>query len=86
LLAGKTSGSDRTTRTSISLPEDLKRKMDATDVNWSAYLREAITERLKWEEERNVAEAVLLNEKLRRKAPKGWDSAEAIREWRSRRS
>jgi len=84
-MAGSTSSSDRMTRTSISVPEDLKREMDATDVNWSAYLRDAISERLKWETERNVAEAVLLNEKLRRKAPKGWDSSKVIREWRDRR-
>ncbi len=85
-MVGKASSSDRTTRTSISLPESLKREMEATEVNWSAYLREAIANRLKWEAERNVAEAVLLNEKLRRRAPKGWDSARVIREWRSRRS
>jgi len=73
------------TRTSISLPENLKREMEAAGVNWSAYLRDAIAERLRWETERNVAEAVLLNEKLRRKAPKGWNSARVIRDWRDRR-
>jgi len=59
--------------------------MDAAGVNWSAYLREVISQRVKQEEERNVAEAVLLNERLRRKAPIGWDSARVIREWRGRR-
>lgn len=72
-------------RTSISLPGSLKRQMDAAGVNWSAYLREVISQRVKQESERNVAEAVLLNEKLRRKAPKGWDSTKVIREWRDRR-
>jgi len=37
------------------------------------------------EHEKNVVEAVLINEKLRGKAPKGWDSTEVIRAWRSRR-
>jgi len=59
--------------------------MDAAGVNWSAFLREVISQRIKQEEERNVAEAVLLNEKLRRKAPSGWDSGRVIREWRGRR-
>ncbi len=72
-------------RTSISLPENLKRQMDAAGVNWSAYLREAIAHRLEQETEKNVAEALLLNEKLRRKAPKDWDSARVIRSWRERR-
>ena len=79
------SGSDKMTRTSISLPSALKRQMDAAGVNWSAFLREVISQRIKQEEERNVAEAVLLNEKLRRKAPSGWDSGRMIREWRGRR-
>ena len=72
-------------RTSISLPGSLKRQMDAAGVNWSAYLREVISQRVKQESERNVAEAVLLNEKLRRRAPKGWDSTRVIRDWRNRR-
>lgn len=32
-----------------------------------------------------LAEATLLNKKLRRKAPPGWDSAKVIREWRLKR-
>ncbi len=77
--------SGKMARTSISLPENLKRQMDAAGVNWSAYLREAIAHRLEQETEKNVAEALLLNEKLRRKAPKDWDSARVIRSWRERR-
>ncbi len=84
-MARRAAGSEKMARTSISLPEPLKRQMDAAGVNWSAYLREAIAQRLKQESERNVAEAVLLNEKLRRKAPKGWDSAKVIRYWRDKR-
>ncbi len=84
-VARRGSGSGKMTRTSISIPGALKRQMDAAGVNWSAYLREVISQRIKQEEERNVAEAVLLNERLRRKAPIGWDSARVIREWRGRR-
>jgi AbrB family looped-hinge helix DNA binding protein len=39
---------------------------------------------LKGETERNVTEAVLINEKLRRKAHVGWDNARVIRKWRDR--
>ncbi len=84
-MARRGSASDKMARTSISLPESLKRQMDAAGVNWSAYLREVILQRVKQEDERNIAEAVLLNEKLRRKAPKGWDSTRVIRYWRNRR-
>jgi hypothetical protein len=73
------------THISISLPAGLKKQMDASGVNWSAYLRDVISQRIKQEGERNVAEAVLLNEKLRRRAPRGWDSTRVVREWREKR-
>ncbi len=86
LLAGKGSRSEKLARTSISLPASLKRQMENVDVNWRAFVREAIMQRLTHEDERDVAEAVLINEKLRRKPSKGWDSTRMIRYWRSRRS
>ncbi|MBS7622690.1 hypothetical protein KEJ39_03335 [Candidatus Bathyarchaeota archaeon] len=60
-------------------------KIRDTDVNQSADAREAINRRLEYGRERNITEAVLLNERLNRKAHKGWDSAEVIRSWRSSR-
>ena len=74
------------TRTSVTIPSSLKKEMEKMDVNWSAVVREAIRRRLEYGRERDLSEAVLLNERLRRKAPEGWDSARVIRSWRSRRS
>ena len=37
------------------------------------------------EEGRNLVEALLINERLRRRAPRGWDSADVVRSWRRRR-
>ena len=51
---------------------------------WSEVVRRAILEKLKEEEKKNVAEALLINEKLKRRAPEGWDSTEVIRSWRRR--
>jgi len=73
-------------RTSVTIPSSLKKEMDRLDVNWSAVVREAIRRRLEYGRERDLPEAVLLNERLRRKAPEGWDSARVIRFWRSKRS
>lgn len=78
--------SRKMTRTSVTIPPSMKKEMDKADVNWSAVVREAIRRRLDYGREKNISEAVLLNERLRRKAPQGWDSAEVIRSWRSRRS
>jgi len=77
--------SERMVRTSVTIPESMKEEMERVDVNWSAVVREAIRRKLEWEGERDTVEAVLINERLRRKAPEGWDSTEVIRAWRGRR-
>ena len=46
-------------------------------VNQNEVLRKAIYRVL--EEERDPALAVLLNERIRKRAPEGWDSAEFLR-------
>ena len=74
-----------TVRTSLSLPAWMKREMEKVDINWSAVLREAMGKRLAAEGERDRIEAVLINERLLRKAPEGWDSTGVIRDWRRRR-
>ena len=53
--------------------------------NQSATLREAIAAKLKEQEGKNLARAVVLNEALRRKAKKGWNSVEVIGYWKERR-
>ena len=77
--------SEKMVRTSVTIPESMKEEMGRVDVNWSAVVREAIRRKLEWEHEKDVVEAVLINERLRRKAPEGWDSTKVIRAWRSRR-
>ncbi len=76
---------DRMVRTSITMPGSLKERMEEVDVNWSSEIREMIKRRLEQEGDVDGVEAVILNERLRRRAPEGWDSVEAIRLWRSRR-
>ena len=77
--------SEKMVRTSVTVPESMKAKMEKVNVNWSAVVREAIRHKLEWEHENDTIEAVLINEKLRRKAPEGWDSTKVIRAWRNRR-
>ena len=78
-------GSEKMVRTSVTVPESMKAEMDKVGVNWSAVAREAIRRELEWGHESSTIEAVLINEKLRRKAPEGWDSTKEIRAWRNRR-
>jgi len=69
----------------VRIDEELREAMRKLSyVNWSEVVREATRRRVE-EGDRKLAEAVLINEKLRRKAPEGWDSAKVIRERRLRR-
>jgi len=68
---------------SVSVSEDIKQRMEKLKyINWSEVLRQAILNVLEREEKRNIIKAVLLNERVRKKAPKGWDSSKVIRSWR----
>ncbi|MEM2995376.1 MAG: hypothetical protein QXI91_05110 [Candidatus Bathyarchaeia archaeon] len=67
----------------VKVDEELKERMKKLrHINWSEVIRESIRKKIEEENGRNIAEAVLLNEKLRKAAPEGWDSAKVIREWR----
>ena len=71
---------------SIKVSDEIKRRMDRLKhINWSEVIRRAIIKTLEEEERRNLARAVLLSEKIRKKAPKGWSSVETIRYWREHR-
>lgn len=72
---------------SVRVDEKLKREMEKLkSINWSEVIRETVERKVKEEEDINIAEAVLLNERLRKKAPEGWDSTSVIKAWRKRRS
>jgi Arc/MetJ-type ribon-helix-helix transcriptional regulator len=66
----------------VKVDEELRERMKRLRyVNWSEVIRESIRKKIEEEDGRNIAEAVLLNERLRKAAPEGWDSAKLIREW-----
>jgi len=86
MVKGDTGESEKMVRTSITIPESMKRQMDELDINWSAIMRQAIKQKIEGENQTDIIEAMLLNEKLRKAAPEGWDSVKVIRAWRRRRS
>jgi len=83
----------------VNLPEELERKFRKTAKNiygqdqqsldkaareaFEKWLSEA--EALPRQRTASINEALRINEKLQRNAPKGWDSAKVIRYWRDRR-
>ena len=79
-------GTEKLVRTTITLPSDLKEKMTRSDENWSQVIREMIRQRIEEEGEADMAEAIILNEKVKRPAPKNWGSLQVIKQWRRRTS
>jgi len=77
---------EKLVRTTITLPASLKEKMDQIDANWSEEIREMIGQRIEEEGSTDMAEAVILTERVKREAPKGWDALTVIKQWRKRTS
>ena len=71
---------------SVRIDPELKEKMDALKhLNWSEIIRKAIKLEIQNETETNKAKAVLLNEKIRKKAPENFNSVDIIRKFREER-
>ncbi len=68
---------------SVRIGEDLKEKMPKyKHVNWSEVIRRSIRKELKNLERRDLARALLLNEKYLVKPDEGFSSVKEIRKWR----
>ncbi|MEM4141252.1 MAG: hypothetical protein QXG36_09120, partial [Nitrososphaeria archaeon] len=66
----------------VRVDEELKKRMSRfKNINWSEIIRKAISDVLKREEERNLAIALLLNEKNVITPDEGFSSVEVIRKW-----
>ena len=54
-------------------------------LNWSEIIRNAIKKEIQNEMETNLAKAILLNEKIRKKAHENFNSTDIIRHFREER-
>ncbi|QEE16156.1 hypothetical protein DSAG12_01985 [Promethearchaeum syntrophicum] len=71
---------------SVRINSKLKKLMEShKHINWSEIIRQAIAKKLQNEQKKNIARAVLINEKIRKKAPDNYDSTEIIRKFRDER-
>ena len=67
----------------IKIDSDLKKKMESYKyINWDEYIGQVIAEKIQHKQKMNLARAVLINEKIRKKAPDHYDSTEIIRKFR----
>ncbi|MEM1995302.1 MAG: hypothetical protein QXW32_07540 [Nitrososphaerales archaeon] len=70
----------------VRVDDELKKRMSRLrHVNWSEVVRQAILNVVKREEERNLALALLLNERNIIIPDEGFSSVDVIRSWRERR-
>ena len=58
--------------------------MDRIETNWSEEIREMTSERIEEEDEGDMA--VVLNERVRRRAPEDWNALSVIKQWRRRKN
>jgi len=74
------------TTISVRIDPELKKQMDKLKhLNWSEIIRNAINKKIQNETETNLAKAILLNEKIRKKAHENFNSTDLIRRFREER-
>jgi hypothetical protein len=69
----------------VRVDEELKKMMKEIKVNWSSFIRNAMETRIEEERRRNLAKAVLINEKLRKRSKGEAKAEEIIRKFREGR-
>jgi len=71
---------------SVRIDPELKKKMDKLkNLNWSEIIRKSIKREIQNEMKKNLAKAVLINEKICKKAPENFNSVDLIRRFREER-
>jgi len=73
------------TTITVRVDEETKKLMRQIRINWSEFIRNAIRTKIEEERRRNLAKAVLLNEKLRKKSGGEPKAEEIIRMFRDKR-
>ncbi|MCX8188239.1 MAG: hypothetical protein N3F64_00840 [Nitrososphaeria archaeon] len=61
----------------VRVSEETKKKMKEVNINWSEFIRKAIEDKIYEEKRKNLAKAVLINERVKKKS-KGEEKAEEI--------
>ena len=69
----------------VRLDKETKKRMEAIRVNWSEVVREAIRRKIEEENGKNLAKAVLINERLRRESKGEMKAEDIIRKFRDER-
>lgn len=69
----------------VRIDEETKKLMREVRINWSEFIRNAIRGKIDEEKGKNLAKAILINEKLRKKSRREPSAEEVIRMFREER-
>jgi Arc/MetJ-type ribon-helix-helix transcriptional regulator len=69
----------------VRINEEIKKMMNKININWSEFIREAIRNKIEEERNKNLAKAVLINERIRKKSKGEMKAEEIIRKFRDKR-
>ncbi|MEM2180585.1 MAG: hypothetical protein QXP32_07185 [Nitrososphaeria archaeon] len=69
----------------VRVSEEIRKKMREININWSEFIRKAIEEKIYEEKRKNLAKAVLRNERRKKKSLGEEKAEEIIRRFRDER-
>ncbi|MBM5804572.1 MAG: hypothetical protein FJZ49_00635 [Candidatus Verstraetearchaeota archaeon] len=70
----------------VRVDEETKRMMESLEINWSEFIRQTVRKRIREDRGKNLARAVLINERLRRKTKGEAKAEEIVRKFREERN
>jgi len=70
---------------SVRIDEETRKLMEKVKINWSEFIRNAIRNRVMEEERKNLAKAVLITERIRKKSAGEARAEEIVRRFRDER-
>jgi len=70
---------------SVRIDEETRKLMEKVKINWSEFIRNAIRNRVMEEERKNLAKAVLITERVRKKSAGEARAEEIVRRFRDER-
>jgi Arc/MetJ-type ribon-helix-helix transcriptional regulator len=69
----------------VRVDEETKKLMESLEINWSEFIRQAVRERIREDHGKNLAKAVLINERLKRRTKGEMRTEDIIRKFREER-
>jgi len=70
----------------VRVDEETKKMMESLEINWSEFIRQTVRKRIREDRGKNLAKAVLINERLRRRTKGEMKAEDIVRKFREERN